>query len=191
MHLLLSFMETKDFIIRDVKLSDFDDIANMVFDRDNVVGINVADPVLGVDLADKELTKSYFFEKFSEVYKQVLNGNAIAAVAESDGKLVAFAHVMGGKWPGAPYIGELRRPIILKQYQDQLAGIQLIGYIKDKAKGKFEILYMMVSVDDSNILSKLEGTSTKNLGFIRWGLAPKFYKREGEYMPLVFLYCQV
>jgi len=74
-------METKDFIIRDVKLSDFDDIANMVFDRDNVVGINVADPVLGVDLADKELTKSYFFEKFSEVYKQVKSLNSFLDIS--------------------------------------------------------------------------------------------------------------
>jgi L-amino acid N-acyltransferase YncA len=181
-----------DLIVRDLKLADFDSIVKMLSNTDNVIGLNRVDPVLGeLSTIGQKVTRSFGFERFVEIYKQILNENAMAAVAEKDGEVIAFSYIIGGKWPGSPYIGELRSPMIAKQYMDQGIGGKIIEYLQNKSKGKFKILSMVLSAADSVELSKLESTYAQKLGFTKWGLAPKFYKRNDVYMPLIFMYCEI
>ena len=131
---------------------------------------------------------SYIFDRFTRIYREVINGNAIAVVAESAGRLIGFCYAVGNKWPSAPHIAELRTPIIRNEDVDKGVGGELIKEIKRQAKGKFEILSLVISSDDETIAKKLESIYSTQLGFVRWGLAPKFYKKDDKYYPLIFMY---
>ncbi len=174
------------FTIRDLKVSDFEDAAELLSDKSKVIGLDRVDPILG-EVAPAELKPSFVFERFSDLYKEILNGKAIAVVAESNKKVIGFCYAIGGKWP-TNHVAELRSPIIFKDYVGKNIGGEMIKRIKEKSKDKFEILSLVVSAADEITLKKLESAYSNELGFVRWGLAPKFYKKDDKYYPLIFMY---
>ncbi|MCL4396790.1 hypothetical protein M1494_00370 [Candidatus Parvarchaeota archaeon] len=181
-------MENQDsFIIRPLKISDFDSAAELLSDTTKVTGLNRVDPILGEEMPGKR-TNSYIFDRFARIYRDVINGNAIAVVAEDKGRILGFCYAVGNVWPESPHIAELRTPIIRTEDMDRGIGGAMINEIKRQAKGKFEILSLVISSDDEAITKKLESIYSTQLGFVRWGLAPKFYKKEDKYYPLIFMY---
>ncbi len=176
--------------VRELKVSDFENAAELFSDRSKVIGLNRVDPILG-EGAPAEVTPSFVFDRFSDLYKEVLNGNAIVVVTESNGKIVGLSYAIGDKWPESSHVAELRTPIMSEEYVDKGIGGEMIKKIKEKSKGRFEILSLVVSAADELALKKLESIYSERLGFVRWGLAPKFYKKDGKYYPLIFMYSNV
>lgn len=182
--------EHGSFNIRPLKISDFDSAAELLSDTTKVTGLNRVDPILGEEMP-RTRDNSYIFDRFTKIYREVINGNAIAVVAEESGRILGFCYAVGNRWPDAPHIAELRTPIVRKEDMDKGVGGELIKEIKRRAKGKFEILSLVISSDDEIITKKLESIYSTQLGFVRWGLAPKFYKKDKEYYPLIFMYSMV
>ncbi len=176
--------------IRELKVGDFERALNMFSDRSKLVGLDRVDPILGETVPEK-ITASFGFDRFSNLYKEIINGDAIAVVAESNDKIVGLCYAVGGKWPEADHVAELRSPIIEREYFNTNTGEEMIKKIKEKSKGRFEIISMVISTTDEEALKKLESEYAEQLGFVRWGLAPKFYKKDGKYYPLVFEYLNV
>ena len=77
-------------IVREVLLSDFQDLVNNYYSSFDEVKTN---PELGLGLFHSKPSMADELDWFSGLYKGVINGNNVAMVAELDSKVVGFCEV--------------------------------------------------------------------------------------------------
>lgn len=113
---------------------------------------------------------------FSNLFRGTLKGNAIAVVAEEDGKVVGMCDIIRFR-PGSEesHVAVLGIAI-KKEFRGKGLGRKLMERGIELSKGKFELIRLGVfSVNESAV------QLYKSLGFEQYGLLPGFLKRNGRY----------
>lgn len=161
--------------IREVKQSDFEDLSKLHDEGYDELDMN---PNFGDYL---RLSRPSYDDKanwFSNMYRQFLNGDILYFVAEERGKVIGFCFVIKLGIPDSEisHAGELGIRVS-KDFRRKGIGTELVKYVLEKCKGKFDIIE--VGVMDINETSK---KLFRNFNFKTWGIAPGFVKRNGRYI---------
>jgi len=168
-------------IVRDLEWGDFTPIVeNFLALYDEVV----ENPDLGISLFPKRPSWGEEAEWFAGLYRRVLEGSTVAAVAVEEGRVVGLCTADRRK-PAreTEHIGVVGL-LVAQPWRGRGIGKSLLGRVIERSRGKFEILEL--SVFHSN--TKARGLY-QSLGFRPWGLFPGGILRDGrrtdlEYMSL-------
>jgi len=166
-------------VVRDLQWNDFRPLVDAYWALYDEVR---DDPDLGISLFPKRPTLGEEAEWFAQMFRQVQEGRAVAAVAEEGGIAVG----MCGIRPKAPtveaaHIGVLGISIA-KPWRGKRIGRALMVYALERARGRFEIVELCAFATNARAIHLYE-----SLGFRRWGTQPKAGKRDGRYIDDVFM----
>ena len=160
-------------VIRDLAWDDFPSVVKIYLALYDEVQAN---PDLGITLLDKPPSMSEEVDWFSTLYRSVLDGDAVSAVAEVDGAVVGLCSVRR-KGPAAEsrHFGGLG-VFVGKRWRGKGIGRALIAHTLERCKGKFE--FIELSVFTSNSRARELYTT---FGFRTWGTLPRAILRNGKY----------
>ena len=164
----------KEFVIRDIKFGDFEDIIDTYYSYYGEIKEN---PELGITLFREMPSLGSEVDWFRDLYKEKLNGNRIVVVAEADGKAVGMCEIARNR-PGSEedHIGRLGIAV-RREYRSNGAGKRLIEEALRQSKGKFEQIILEV-FEDNAVATRLY----EKMGFREYGLLKNAIKRNGKYM---------
>ncbi len=163
-------------VTRDLRPSDFTDLVDNYYRFYDEI---VENPSFGIVLYRKKPSLSDELNWFSGLYKRVVDGDAIAIVAEMDSHVVGFCEVSRYQ-PGSDVSHRAGLGIwVSKEHRGKGVGRALIQEMLQRCKGRFEIIEL--SVVTTNIpAKKLYG----RFGFKAFGLRPRSIKRGDRYFDL-------
>jgi RimJ/RimL family protein N-acetyltransferase len=170
----------KGEMIRELRWNDFNDLVDDYYsyfedlEEDSELGLVAPFKRPGID---EEA------EWFSSLYSQILNGNAVASVAEVDGKVVGMCDVHRIR-PGT----ELQHTGLLgiairKEFRGKGIGEQLMRETLGRCRGKFEIIILDVFVTNKRAISLY-----RKIGFREFGILPRSVKRGDRYFDEMKMY---
>ena len=170
-------------MIRELQWNDMEDlVANYYSYYDELKET----PDFGITFFHKKPDYESEVEWFSELYRGVREGNALAVVAEEDGKVVGICDVRrlrpGSEMAHAAVLGIA----IKKEYRRRGLGFKMIQKVIELSRGKFEILKLEVFSINSVAMNLY-----KRLGFVEYGTLPKAIKRGNVYFDSVHMYYEV
>ena len=173
----------KEFIIRNVRFEDFNDLVNDYF---SYYSESRSNRDIGITLFRRKPTLKEEVAWFKEVYSKVLDGNMVMQVAEADGAVIGLCSVARQR-PGS----ELDHTGILgiavkKAYRGQGIGHALIESTLKRCKGAFE--QVTLEVFDSNVNAQ---DLYKKMGFREYGRLPKAIKRGRRYIDAKLMYLRL
>ena len=166
-------------VIRDVEWEDFRQHTRNFLSYYDEVKKN---PDLGILVGGKKPKMTEEVEWFAGFYKRLLVGDAVASLAECDGKVVGMCDINRTvlredvRHKGAMGIA------ILKDYRNMGIGTKLVKSCIKKARGRFEIITLSAFSSNKAALGLYE-----KCGFRRYGVGKRFIKRNGKYLDEVFL----
>ncbi len=168
-------------MIRELKWNDLDDLVNNYYSYYDELRDT---PDFGISFYKKIPDFSSEVEWFTGLYKSVLDGNAVAVVAEEDGRAVGLCEIERIR-PGT----ELEHSGVLgiavrKGYRGRGIGEAMIKRAIELSKGKFEILKLEVFSVNTGAINLY-----KRVGFVEYGTFPKAVKRGERYYDVVQMYC--
>ncbi|MFG1445802.1 MAG: GNAT family N-acetyltransferase [Thermoplasmatales archaeon] len=167
-------------MIRELRWNDLEDlVANYYSYYDELKDT----PDFGISFYRKRPDYSLEVEWFSGLFRETMEGNALAVVAEEDGKVVGLCDVHRVR-PGS----ELDHSAVLgiairKGYRGKGLGELMMKKIIELSKGKFEILKLEVFSVNSRAINLY-----RRLGFVEYGNFPKAVKRGDRYYDLIQMY---
>lgn len=137
----------------------------------------------GISFFKKKPDYSSEVEWFSDLYRSISEGNAVAVVAEEDGKVVGLCDVHRIR-PGT----ELDHSAVLgiairKGYRGRGLGELMMKRVMELSRGKFEVLKLEVLTVNTRAINLY-----RRLGFIEYGTFPKAVKRGKRYYDLIQMY---
>ena len=140
-------------------------------------------PLFGTELYLKKPTLKVRLSQFNETFKNLIEGNLIYYVAIEDLKIVGYCIVKKAEIPNSElsHVGILSIHIA-HNYRNMGVGSELLKYTLNKCINKFDIIGL--SVFSNNIIAK---RLYKKMGFKRWGIAPGYIKRNGQYTNLEYM----
>jgi RimJ/RimL family protein N-acetyltransferase len=167
-------------MIRELRWNDLEDlVANYYSYYDELKDT----PDFGISFYRKRPDYSLEVEWFSGLFRETMEGNALAVVAEEDGKVVGLCDVHRVR-PGS----ELDHSAVLgiairKGYRGKGLWELMMKKIIELSKGKFEILKLEVFSVNSRAINLY-----RRLGFVEYGNFPKAVKRGDRYYDLIQMY---
>jgi RimJ/RimL family protein N-acetyltransferase len=163
-------------VIRDLAWGDYPQLAENYFAMYDEVKEN---PEFGISLLPERPTMSEEADWFVHLYRRVLDGAAVAAVAEEEGKAVGLCTVdRKGPHEEGRHIGVLGISVA-RPWRGRGIGRALLHYVIARCQGKFELLELNVYA--SNAPAR---TLYKSVGFRAWGTLPKGIRRGGRHIDL-------
>lgn len=139
-------------------------------------------PNLGIHVGGRRPDMAEEVDFFSRLYKKVLDKDAVASVAELDGKLVGICTVdRRDARPDNRHVGTLGI-WILEGYRNSGIGTKLVKSCIKKSRGSFEIIDLTVFAGNRAALALY-----KSCGFEKYGFARKFVKRGNRYLDKYFM----
>lgn len=160
-------------VIRDIKPSDFTDLVDNYYRYYDEVKEN---PAFGIVLYRKKPSLSDELNWFSGLYKEVVDGDAIALVAEIDSHVVGFCEVSRNH-PGSDTSHRAGLGIhVNKDHRRKGVGTALMRETLQRCKGRFEIIELDVLT--ANIAAK---ELYEKFGFKKYGVRPRSLKRGDRY----------
>lgn len=167
-------------MIRRLQWNDFNDLVSGYYSYYEEVKEN---PDLGIIFYDEIPTMRNEVDWFQNLYKDVLNGNAVAMVLEEEGQAVGLCDVRRLR-PGSEvsHTGVLGI-VIRKDYRGQGSGQQLVKAVVDQCRDKFEML--VLSVFNKNERAK---HIYRKIGFEVIGILPNSVKRGERYYDELQMY---
>lgn len=168
------------FLVREVKPTDFDDIAETWFSFFPEVE---ADPSFGLTLSSERPSLEEERKWFTAALKEVQDGDLAMVVAEVDAHVVGWCRVRRVV-PKSPldHRGSLG-VCVRKGLRGQGIGRALVKAAIEKCKGKFESLELTVIKSNRGALKLY-----KELGFKTYGVRPAALKRGGRYFDDELMY---
>ena len=128
--------------------------------------------------SERELKKWFWL-----LYRRISNGNAVARVAEINGKIVGLCTVMGqNKWRETSHVGELGVDI-LKEYRHAGLGSALMAEVIKAGEKRFEIVECNVFSTNKHAIRLYNKFDFKKCG--KW---PMHIKRKGKYIDSILMY---
>jgi ribosomal protein S18 acetylase RimI-like enzyme len=173
----------KEFVIRDIKFGDFEDLIDTYYSYYAEIKEN---PELGITLFRKMPSLGSEVDWFRDLYKEKLNGNRIAVVAEADGKVIGICEIARNR-PGSEvdHIGRLGIAI-RREYRSKGAGKMLIEEALRQSKGKFEQIILEVFEGNTAAIKLYE-----KMGFREYGSLKNAIKRSGKYIGHKLMYLEM
>lgn len=166
-------------LVRDVKWEDFEQIAKNFFSYFDELKEN---PDLGLLVDGKKPNMSQEVDWFAGLYKKILEGDAVASVAEIDGKIVGLCDInrvttkTDIRHNAIGHRGILGITV-LKEYRGIGIGTKLIKSCVKKAKRKFEIVSLTAFENNAAAVRLYE-----KCGFKKYGTGRGFIKRGKRYI---------
>ncbi|RZD17264.1 MAG: GNAT family N-acetyltransferase [Candidatus Acididesulfobacter guangdongensis] len=172
-----------NYFIRDMVLSDFEDVAKNYYLRYEELKFN---PKLGVSVKKEPPTFSEELDFFVNLYKRIIDGDVLCKVAIIDDNVVGIVSVQRlAKGYEHDHIGILGVDINEK-FRNFGIGQALLKTIINDSKAKFELLTLEVSVVNEIAIHIYE-----KIGFSQYGLKPKALKRGNSYFDYILMYMEV
>ncbi|MEM0141392.1 MAG: GNAT family N-acetyltransferase [Thermoplasmatales archaeon] len=140
-------------------------------------------PDFGLVLYRERPTYASEVEWFSNLFRNVEMGDAIAVVAEENGKAIGLCDANRVR-PGTDmdHVAVLGIAI-RKEFRNRGIGEKMIRKVVDLARGKFEVLKLEVFSSNSGAIRLY-----KKIGFVEYGAIPKEIKRGGMYYDVIYMY---
>lgn len=160
-------------VIRNWRWDDFPQIVSRYYGFFKEVRHN---PDLGIHLGPKKPSMAQEVEWFSRFYIDLLRGDAVASLAEVEGKVVGWAQVhKTDKRAELRHVGTFGICII-DGYRSQGIGTKLLKSLIKKSRGKFEIINLSVFAKNKAAIRLYE-----KCGFKKYGLEKRAIKRGRRY----------
>jgi RimJ/RimL family protein N-acetyltransferase len=160
-------------VVRDLEWGDFADLVRNYLALYDEVRTN---PDLGITLFEKPPTMSEEVGWFASLYRSILDGDAVSAVAVFEGHVVGVCTVRRkGPAHESRHFGGLGI-FVEKASRGQGIGRALMHHVLERCRGRFE--FIELSVFSSNARAR---ELYQSLGFRTWGTLPKAILREGKY----------
>ena len=167
-------------MIRELQWTDMDDLVENYYSFYDELK---EAPDFGIIFYQKKPDYESEVEWFSALYRRVKEGNALAVVAEEDGKIVGLcdAHRLrpGSEISHAAVLGIT----IKKEYRGRGLGFRMIQKVIELSRGKFEMLKLEVFSVNSVAMNLY-----RRLGFVEYGMLPGAIKRGNVYFDSVHMY---
>lgn len=163
-------------IVRDLQWHDFDDLTEAYY---LLYEERAAGAPIGMTLFDERPNRSDEVDWFSSIYRRVLTGDAIARVAEADGRVVGNCIVQRvGRTPTAEngHVGSLGL-LVHRDHRGEGIGTALLSAALDASQGTFEIVRLSVFATNDRARKLYE-----RFGFRLVGRFPQEIKRGGTYV---------
>jgi RimJ/RimL family protein N-acetyltransferase len=171
------------FVIRELRTSDFDDIVETYFSFFPEAG---ADPSFGLPLFRKMPSVEDERRWFSGVLKDVDAGNLVSSVAEVNSHVIGWCDVRRVA-PGSPHDHRgVLGLVVRKEFRGGGIGTALMKETIDKCRDKFESIELKAL---SNNLRAIK--LYKRFGFRACGKLPRAVKRAGKYFDEESMYLRL
>jgi len=140
-------------------------------------------PDLGVGLRKEKPSLAEELQWFSNFYKSLEEGNAIATVAEDDSSKVVGVCEVERIHPGsyASHRGELGL-VVTKEFRGRGIGTELMRRTLEKCKGKFDVVQL--DVFTINHAKRMY----ERFGFQSYGRDPYNIKRDNRYFEVELMF---
>jgi len=162
-----------EFVIRDLKPSDFADVVANYYSYYEEVKRN---PELGLLLYSMKPSISAEFRWFAGVLGGINEGNVFASVAEADKRVVGLCDINPLSDRGEQsHVGCLGIAII-EEYRNKGIGTELMKHTLSKARKRYEIVVLDVFTVNKGARHLYE-----KMGFRSAGIIPSVIKRNGTY----------
>ncbi|HTP54097.1 MAG TPA: GNAT family N-acetyltransferase [Thermoplasmata archaeon] len=165
--------------VRDLAWTDYPGWMDLYYSRFDEIHHN---PDLGVFLRATKPTPAEEAALFGQVMKSVLERDMVAAVSESDGRIVGVCTIArNGHHFEDRHVGTLGIAL-LPEHRGRGVGTALLGYALERCRGVFEIVELKVlAIND--VARKLY----RRHGFVEFGLQPRSFKRGDRYLDEVLM----
>jgi|HubBroStandDraft_3_1064219.scaffolds.fasta_scaffold386609_1 L-amino acid N-acyltransferase YncA len=159
--------------VRSLAWADFPHLTEVYYSLYDEVREN---PNLGVTLFASPPTLSEETDWFARLFRRVLDGNAVALVAEEEGRAVALCTVdRKGPSPEVGHIGVVGI-MVGAAWRRRGIGKALLQQVIVECKGRFDLLELTVFSSNGGAI-----VLYRSLGFTTWGTLPKGVRRNGTY----------
>jgi len=160
-------------VTRDLRPSDFTDLVDNYYRFYDEVKEN---PAFGIVLYHKKPSLSDELNWFSGLYKKVIDGDAIAIVAEVDSHVVGFCEVSRYQ-PGSDVSHRAGLGLhVNKDQRGKGVGTALIRETLQRCRGRYEVVELTV-LTANTAAKRLYG----KFGFKTYGARPRSLKRGDKY----------
>jgi ribosomal protein S18 acetylase RimI-like enzyme len=167
------------FVIRELRWTDFDDLRDTYF---QLYEEREVDPEIGISLFRTRPSHADEVRWFTDMFRDVLSGTSIVAIAERDGHAVGSCVV---RRVGPAEESELAHYgvlgiVVRKADRGSGIGRALLVRILEGCRGKFELVRLQVFA--TNVRAReLYG----QFGFVRVGTVPAAVRRGDRYLDVV------
>lgn len=166
----------RNIVVRELRWSDFDAI------RENYLLVyeeRKENPEIGIHLFADPPSYSDEVGWFTNLYRDVLSGNALVSVAEIDGVAIGECTVRRAGPPGPSEVSHVGVLGILvhRDHRGSGAGRALMQAALAQCRGKFEIVNLTVLSVNARARKLYE-----ELGFVNVGTVPRAVRRGDRYL---------
>ncbi|MEM3852568.1 MAG: GNAT family N-acetyltransferase [Methanomassiliicoccales archaeon] len=166
--------------VRRLMWSDMDDLIRNYYSYYDELALY---PDLGLILFKQRPNYASEIDWFTALYKDAMNNEGVAMVAEEDGRAVGLCDIqMERKNSEISHVGVLGIAI-LKDYRGKGLGRALMTSALEEGKKLFDIIRLGVFVDNHAAISLY-----RKLGFVEYGRLPAALKRNGKYRDEILMY---
>lgn len=158
--------------IRNLRWEDFPSLVENYYALYDEVQEN---PDLGIGLFKERPSLSAEVAWFAGVYRGVLDGEMVAAVAEEDSKAVGMCTVRRAASPESQHCGVLAI-LVGQPWRGRGTGRALLEAVIEQCRGKFEVIELTVFASNRRARNLYE-----SVGFRKVGVLPKAVLRRGAY----------
>ena len=168
------------FSTRPVQWTDFPELVDSYYSYYDEVKDN---PEFGIIFFDTRPSLQQEVQWFTDLFRDVIEGKAVAIVGESNGKAVGLCDVRSLR-PGTEqaHIGVLGITV-RKEYRGKGIGKAMMTEAINRCRGKFEAIRLGVFESNLRAIRLYE-----ELGFARYGTFPRSVKRGETYHTEVLMY---
>lgn len=161
-------------VIRDLEWEDFSQLVKGYYSFFEEVKQN---PNVGIHLGNRKPSLAEEAKWFSSLYIDILNGDAVASIAEVGGKVVGICSIgKRDRRDELKHVGTLGI-WITQGNRGRGIGTKLVNSCLKSAKSKFEIVDLTVFSKNKNAMRLYQ-----RFGFKKYGFAKKAVKRGKLYM---------
>jgi ribosomal protein S18 acetylase RimI-like enzyme len=172
-----------DVMVRELRWDDADALISNYY---SLLDEAKEDPLFGIAQPPQRPDLPSEYRWFSELYAAVLRGDAVAYVAEADGRVVGMAEVRRrATRVEFSHIGVLGMYVV-KGYRGKGIGKALLRKTIEGCRGKFEIIVLEVLTTNTVAKRLYQG-----MGFRTYGLLPGGVKRGDRYIDVELMYLRL
>jgi ribosomal protein S18 acetylase RimI-like enzyme len=158
--------------VREVRWEDFPSLVENYYALYEEVQEN---PDLGIGLFEERPTLASEVAWFARLYRGVLEGEVVAAVADEEGRAVGLCTVHRAGGPESGHYGILAI-LVARQHRGRGVGRALLVSVIERCRSKYEALELTVFASNSAARHLYD-----SLGFRKVGVLPKMVLRKGQH----------
>ncbi len=167
-------------MIRKLHWNDLDDLVNNYYEYYDEVQ---SDPDFGIIFFKSRPDYGSEVVWFTDLYSEMIRGDAIAVVAEVEGRVVGICDIHRLRPNSELSHNGVLGIAVKKEYRNRGIGKDLIKMVLELSRRKFEMIRLEVFTVNSAAISLY-----RKLGFKEYGVSPSAVKRGDRYYDLLMMY---